>query len=154
MEPAASFAALLAAVCLLPAVVALATNAAGFATRVAHPAARSIGLLALVGLLRTAPAEAVPPPAVRLAPEPDAVGAPPQEAGADGAPTSESYRVAAGDSLWAIACRHLARTQGETPTDDEIDRHWRSIYARNRTLIGNDPHLIFPGQVLILPEVA
>ncbi len=51
-----------------------------------------------------------------------------------------SYTVKKGDTLYGIA-----RTQ----LGDE-DR-WREIYNLNKTTIGSNPHLIYPGQVLRLP---
>ena len=36
-------------------------------------------------------------------------------------------------------------------TSDEVDRYWRTIYEANRSLVGDDPDLIYPGQVLTLP---
>lgn len=51
-----------------------------------------------------------------------------------------SYTVKAGDTLYGIARTHLG---------DE-DR-WREIYNLNKTTIGSNPHLIYPGQVFRLP---
>jgi nucleoid-associated protein YgaU len=31
-----------------------------------------------------------------------------------------------------------------------IDRYWRQLYAANRTIIGPDPDLIFPGTRLVV----
>lgn len=52
-----------------------------------------------------------------------------------------SYTVKKGDTLYGIA-----RTQ----LGDE-DR-WREIYNLNKTTIGSNPHRIYPGQVLRLPQ--
>jgi len=57
------------------------------------------------------------------------------------------YRVVPGDSLWAIACRDLG-----TGSDARINRRWREIYVENREIIGSNPDLIFPGQMLSIPE--
>ena len=99
---------------------------------------------------RSVPAgAALPPPAMRLEQPPIAATAseeaptPPEPLPA--AP-ADGYRVRPGDSLWAIA----ARTLGDTSVD-AVDRYWRAIYDANRDLIGADPDLIFPGQVLSLP---
>ena len=54
-----------------------------------------------------------------------------------------------GDTLWAIAARHL----GGRPSDTQIDASWRTWYAANRAVIGNDPNLILPGQQLRPPAV-
>ncbi|WP_286176069.1 hypothetical protein [Arthrobacter sp. NEB 688] len=54
-----------------------------------------------------------------------------------------------GDSLWTLAARHL----GSGATDAEIARAWPRWYAANRALIGADPDLLLPGQVLRAPTV-
>jgi nucleoid-associated protein YgaU len=61
-----------------------------------------------------------------------------------------SYVVQAGDCLWRIAARQL----GPGATNAAIDRAWRSIYARNRAAIGDDPNLIHPGLTLTLPPLS
>jgi nucleoid-associated protein YgaU len=53
-----------------------------------------------------------------------------------------------GDSLWAIAARHL----GTAASDAEIAEAWPDWYAANRHVIGSDPDLLLPGQVLRAPE--
>ena len=64
-----------------------------------------------------------------------------------GAPSQDTVTVRAGDTLWAIAARHLPA--GASPA--QIDRAWRGWYAANRSEIGNDPNLILPGQQLTAP---
>lgn len=63
---------------------------------------------------------------------------PPQREG--GPETPKTYTVAAGDSLWAIA-RRCYGSGGR----------WREIYEANRDVVGANPNLIYPGQVLHLP---
>ena len=53
-----------------------------------------------------------------------------------------------GDSLWTIAARHLA----SGASDGEIAEAWPAWYAANRHVIGSDPDLLLPGQVLRAPE--
>ncbi|GAA1700230.1 LysM peptidoglycan-binding domain-containing protein [Kribbella yunnanensis] len=55
--------------------------------------------------------------------------------------------VAAGDSLWGLAAREL----GPRATEQEIAARWPQWYAANRQVIGSDPNLILPGQVLRVP---
>ncbi|WP_039947525.1 transglycosylase family protein [Streptomyces sp. NRRL S-118] len=50
----------------------------------------------------------------------------------------ESYTVARGDSLSAIA------------RDQQVRGGWQRLYAANRTVIGDDPDIIMPGQRLTL----
>ncbi|MBV8950685.1 MAG: LysM peptidoglycan-binding domain-containing protein [Actinobacteria bacterium] len=63
------------------------------------------------------------------------------------APSAAAYVVVRGDCLWTIAARLL----GAGATNAAIDAGWRSIYAVNRTAIGDDPDLIHPGLILTLP---
>ncbi|MFK0255443.1 LysM peptidoglycan-binding domain-containing protein [Streptomyces sp. NPDC090445] len=68
-----------------------------------------------------------------------AVPAAPAPAAATGA-VKRTYTVRAGDSLTSIALRELGN-----------EARWRELYAMNRGVIGANPHLIHPGQVLTLP---
>lgn len=56
--------------------------------------------------------------------------------------------VVRGDSLWELAASEL----GPQATDREITERWHVVYHRNRAVIGPDPDLISPGQVLRLPH--
>ena len=61
---------------------------------------------------------------------------------ADGLATPAAVEVQPGDTLWEIAdARYGEATR------------WPRIYASNRRVIGDDPDLIRPGQVLRLPDV-
>lgn len=83
----------------------------------------------------SSPAAAAPPSA----------GAAARTAGAAG--DGEAYVVRPGDSLWAIAAAHL-------PADAEaadVAAAWPRWYAANRQVVGPDPDLIHPGQVLLAP---
>lgn len=55
--------------------------------------------------------------------------------------------VRPGDSLWGIAASIVDETDPAA-----IARVWPRIYRQNRALIGNDPNLVLPGQVLRLPH--
>jgi nucleoid-associated protein YgaU len=58
--------------------------------------------------------------------------------------------VAPGDTLWAIAARHLPAGA----TDAQIAAAWPTWYATNAAVVGPDPDLILPGQVLTVPAEA
>ncbi len=58
-----------------------------------------------------------------------------------------AYTVRVGDSLWAIAEREAGSQTNPAVTDER----WRQWYAENRAVIGEDPGLIHPGQVLVPP---
>ena len=55
-------------------------------------------------------------------------------------PPPKTYTVKPGDSLWAIAKRILGDGS-----------RWREIYNANVSVIGKNPNLIYPGQVLRIP---
>jgi len=63
-------------------------------------------------------------------------------------PTDESYVVRPGDSLWAVAARHL----GPGATVADVAAEWPRWYEVNRDVVGADPGLIHPGQLLQAPE--
>lgn len=56
-------------------------------------------------------------------------------------------RVRPGDSLWLIAGRRL----GPSASDAQIAAEWPRWYAANAAVIGDDPSLIRPGEVLAAP---
>lgn len=60
---------------------------------------------------------------------------------------AQQVTVRPGDSLWRIAAQRL----GPGATAAEIDREWPRWYTGNRTVIGADPDIIRPGQVLRPP---
>lgn len=62
--------------------------------------------------------------------------------GSDG----QRYTVRPGDSLWDIAEMKLGTVEAR-----RIARYWPRIHRANRAVIGADPNLIVPGQVLTLP---
>jgi nucleoid-associated protein YgaU len=62
-------------------------------------------------------------------------------------PSHASVRVRPGDTLWAIAARHLPTTA----TAAAVERAWPVWFHRNRGALGPDPHLIHPGTRLTVP---
>lgn len=54
-----------------------------------------------------------------------------------------THAVKAGDTLHKIAVLHLHNSDKD---------NWRSIYETNKGIIGSNPNLIFPGQVLVIPN--
>ncbi len=71
----------------------------------------------------------------------------------DGAPVrytdlqSGRHVVLRGESLWSIAAAEL----GPNASDSAIAARWPHWYAANRAVIGPDPDLLLPGQVLHSP---
>ncbi|MFV9673546.1 MAG: LysM peptidoglycan-binding domain-containing protein, partial [Acidimicrobiia bacterium] len=66
--------------------------------------------------------------------------------------STATYTVEPGDSLWRIAALVLRSGGAGEPSSAEIARFWPAIYEANRTLVGDNPNLIFPGQRLLIPE--
>lgn len=92
-------------------------------------------------------------PTVRPSPTPT-VGPPPRDVSPDtpSAPASDRSAgivVIRGDSLWSIAAAHL----GPGATDAEVAAAWPRWWAANRHVIGSDPDLLRPGQILRPPAV-
>lgn len=54
--------------------------------------------------------------------------------------TTQTYTVVKGDTLWAIAKRYYGNGSKYTV-----------IYSANKSVIGGNPNLIYPGQVLTIP---
>ena len=67
-----------------------------------------------------------------------------------GAQASGEIAVRRGDTLWSIAARQL----GSDARADEVARTWPLWWHANRGVIGEDPDLIHPGQVLVAPTGA
>lgn len=62
---------------------------------------------------------------------------------------SRAVTVGAGDTLWDIAAKDL----GKLATDTEIAAHWPKWYSANKDVIGPDPAILLPGQVLLAPAI-
>lgn len=56
--------------------------------------------------------------------------------------------VVAGDSLWSIAARGL----GASPSDVDVALEWPRWYQANRAVVGDNPDVLLPGQVLTPPS--
>ncbi|MGW2206745.1 peptidoglycan DD-metalloendopeptidase family protein [Streptomyces sp. NPDC001774] len=82
----------------------------------------------------------------------DSPSAPPVGTSKEQSPASEptaprpvSHTVVSGDTLYGIT----KRATGDASLDN-----WKPLYEANRKIIGADPDLIYPGQVLTLPGKA
>jgi len=71
----------------------------------------------------------------------------PHDAHAPARTGGDPVTVRRGDSLWTIARTRL----GTTATPARIAREWPRWFAANRSVIGADPDLLHPGQVLRPP---
>lgn len=114
---------------------------------------------AVVAGVPASPGADLPDPGWRPAPEPgwvpEAPAVRPQPdlaaLGARSRPARDGCVVVRrGDSLWGIAARHL----GEGASDAEVAAQWPRWYAANRDVVGPDPDVLRPGQVLRAPGAA
>lgn len=110
-----------------------------------------------VGVAPIAASTTAPMPTTTTSRAPSPVVASPAITNASGTATPTlqptvgvDYIVVPGDCLWTIAAHRLPATA----TAADVDREWRRIYGANRTLIGENPGLILPGQRLTLPPIA
>lgn len=63
----------------------------------------------------------------------------------------EQVVVVRGDHLWKISERHL----DATAPGSRVSPYWLEVIEVNRpNLRSGDPDLIFPGEVIVLPEVS
>ncbi|MFF2660227.1 peptidoglycan DD-metalloendopeptidase family protein [Kitasatospora sp. NPDC058032] len=121
------------------------------ARRIALPRAARIGIATAVTgaafalpLVTTVTAQAHEVPAAKPA-APAAQAAPaaaPAAQSAPAAPVEESYKVVGGDTLSKIAAAK------------HVDGGWQALYEHNRSVVGANPNLIFPGQKLALGSKA
>ena len=58
--------------------------------------------------------------------------------------------VKPGDTLWSLT-RGALRHAGAAEDDSTVARTWPLLWQHNRAVLGSDPDLIHPGQVLTLP---
>ncbi len=64
--------------------------------------------------------------------------------------SGSTVTVRAGDSLWSIAAGQLPANA----SDGQVAQAWRAWHHANRAVVGPDPDLIRPGQVLSAPAPA
>jgi nucleoid-associated protein YgaU len=65
-----------------------------------------------------------------------------------------AHTVAPGEHFWAVAEQVMTTTLGRAPTDGETASYWLGLIEANRHILADpdNPDLVFPGQVLTLPE--
>ena len=67
----------------------------------------------------------------------------------------QTHTVQPGDSFWSIAESAL-RAAGREGSNSEIVPYWRSVIEanRDRLRVRDEPDLIYPGQVFVLPPIS
>jgi hypothetical protein len=66
--------------------------------------------------------------------------------------TADTHVVVRGDCLWHIASDRLLAQHGRMPTDGEVAAASQAWWQANAEVIGPDPDLLLPGQVLSPPD--
>ena len=109
-----------------------------------------------VAVAAPAPSGGVPdwPGPVASTPSGVATPSPVPDWPADRSPLAEpgSHVVVRGDCLWRIAEARLLDRTGRPPTAGETARAVQAWWTANADVIGPDPDLLLPGQVLRAPE--
>lgn len=79
----------------------------------------------------------------------------PSETRASKLDVDDSWTVAPGESFWAIADEHLQDTWERAVTEGEVAAYWKVLIDANvdRLVEPGNPDLLYPGQVLTLPDV-
>lgn len=68
--------------------------------------------------------------------------------------SAETIVVVEGDHLWKISRTHLTESLTREVSNSEVSPYWREVIAENTPkLRSGDPDLIYPGEVVVLPEV-
>ncbi|NEK57261.1 hypothetical protein GCU56_05150 [Geodermatophilus sabuli] len=101
-----------------------------------------------------APATAAPEPAPSAAAAPAPV--PSSPGGVADWPRRDpgDHVVLRGECLWEIAAGDVRSRSGAEPSDAEVARAVQAWWAANRSVIGPDPDVLLPGQVLRPPPEA
>ena len=81
---------------------------------------------------------------------PGLLAAPAARAAEEAKTEADSVAVLAGDTLWDIA----AQAMGPGASDVEIALQWPRWYEANRAIIGQNPDVLLPGQILQPPSAA
>ncbi|ANH36585.1 hypothetical protein I601_0131 [Nocardioides dokdonensis FR1436] len=74
------------------------------------------------------------------------VGLPLPDRAPGGARRARTVTVAPGDTLWGLAARRLPDA-----CDAAVAEYWPRVHRANRAVVGADPDLLRPGQLLRLP---
>jgi hypothetical protein len=126
----------------------VATGMPAGAARPSRPPAVDQPVVRVPATVRAPAVAPAAPPAVRPAP---AAPVPPPVSPA----RPHTHAVRSGENLWRIARAELVARGNPAPDDATIARYWHSVIDTNRsTLRSGNPNLIFPGELVALPEPA
>lgn len=119
----------------------------------------AVAVAAVPGDDAGSPTSAVPdwPAATRASgpvpdwPAPAHTGSPPAAGSPLGATPGGAHVVLRGDCLWDIAATWLQDSTVREPADGDVASAAHAWWTANRAVIGADPDLLLPGQVLVPP---
>ncbi len=97
------------------------------------------------------PAMSTPYATARRNPGTPAASAPSTNLRGDAGTAAETWLVESGDHLWSIAAATVSERGG---SDDHLTvaRYWVRLIEANIDIVGNNPDLIYPGQLIHLPR--
>jgi nucleoid-associated protein YgaU len=101
--------------------------------------------------VRTPVATAAPSKSPAKAPAAAAPVATGSQQGGTVAKKAYTFRVARGDTLWNLAKQALNDT-GRATSNANVARYVTRLYEHNSGVVGSDPNLILPGQVIVWPS--
>ncbi|MGI8873355.1 MAG: LysM peptidoglycan-binding domain-containing protein [Egibacteraceae bacterium] len=100
------------------------------------------------------PTPAEPTPASERGTQQESASARDRETTPGTSQRAAAHTVVRGDSIWTIAHDTLTAAWSRPPSTDEVARYWREVVASNAaSLRSGDPDLIYPGEVVHLPDV-
>ena len=128
-----------------------AAVALGLGVALQGPLTGATALASTGGATATAVPTAVGPAVPDWPTEPDGTGTPLPGAPPGGA-SSTRHVVVPGDCLWDLATDHLRTASGQQPSAAQVVGAVSAWWSTNREVIGSDPDLLLPGQVLTPPS--
>lgn len=61
-----------------------------------------------------------------------------------------TFKVARGETLWKLT-KEVLRATGRSTSNANVAAHVYKLYAHNSGVVGSDPNLVLPGQMIVWP---
>jgi hypothetical protein len=121
----------------------------------AAAATTEVPVLVQVETVPTTSTASPAPTLIRVGPAPTAPTAAPPRASPTTSAAATVWQVRPGDHFWSIAERTVAGHGGDSTDDAVVARYWRVLVEanRDRLVVADDPDLIVPGQLLVMPPL-
>ncbi|WP_324274193.1 hypothetical protein [Blastococcus brunescens] len=126
----------------------------GLGLGVAGPVAGVAATVIVAPVASAAPTGGVPdwPAAAVPSAAPTSTSAPDWPLDRPAVPVQDTHVVVRGDCLWHIAGARLLERTGAQPTDADTARAVHAWWTANADVMGPDPDVLLPGQVLRAPD--